>query len=60
MLMTSQPGPYVDMFQLPRKGHTHRVELWAKKWFVDVIIAKMDSILFSLSTKKETVSLHMG
>jgi hypothetical protein len=38
----------------------NHVELWAKKWFVDVNIAKMASILFFPSTKKETVSLHMG
>jgi len=38
----------------------NQVEQWAKDWFVDVNIAKMASILFSLSTQQNTIELQMG
>jgi hypothetical protein len=51
---------YVSTAVKRAQAMINHVKLWAKKWFVDVNIAKMASILFSLSTKKDTVSLHMG
>jgi hypothetical protein len=38
----------------------NQVEEWANKWFLDVNIAKTAAMLFSLSTKKETIDLHIG
>lgn len=51
---------YVSTAIKRAQAMVNQVELWAKKWFVDVNIAKMASILFSLSTKKEEINLHMG